>query len=277
MNAEAILPEPKFSYASNEVDAISRCVIRLIERFTGQPLIRRLYTEYTKLGRPHELFWSDAVSVLQLDIRLNKSPLAALPKTGAHVVIANHPFGVVDGIVLCWMVSQIRSDYKIMTHSVLYQAPEVRNHVIPIDFSETPEATANNLRARKEAERVLAEGGVLIVFPSGGVAVAKSFRGPAVDLEWKTFAAKLVMRSSADVLPVFFNGQNSRLYLLATRLHQTLKMSLLFHEVVDKIGSRITAGLGDIIPNEQIRSIGERRAVTEFLQQATQAARFATA
>jgi putative hemolysin len=277
MTTEAILPSPTFSYASNEVGPLSQRMIRLIERCTGQPMIRRMYEAYTKLGRPPELFWKDAIEALRLDVRLNRSPLAALPASGPHVVIANHPYGVVDGIILCWMVSQIRSDYKIMTHAILYQAPEVRSHIIPIDFSGTPEALANNLRSRKAAEALLMSGGVLIVFPSGGVAKSRGFRGPAIDLDWGTFAAKLILRSGANVLPVFFNGQNSRLYQIAANLHQTLKLSLLFHEVVNKVGSRITAHIGDMICNEDLQSIGGRRAVTAYLQQVTKAARFAAA
>jgi putative hemolysin len=277
MTAEAILPRPTFSYASNEVGPISQRVIRLVERCTGQPIIRRMYDAYTQMGRPPELFWNDAIKALRLDVRLNRNPLASLPASGPHVVIANHPYGVVDGIILCWMVAQIRSDYKIMTHAILYQAPEVRDHIIPIDFSGTPQALGNNLRSRKEAEALLMAGGVLIVFPSGGVAKSKGFRGPAIDLDWGTFAAKVILRSGANVLPVFFNGQNSRLYQIAANLHQTLKLSLLFHEVVNKIGSCIPAYIGDIIFNEELQQIGERRAVTEYLQQVTKAARFATA
>src|SRR5690242_15177720 len=110
--AQGLLPPPKFSYASNEVGSASQRLIRTIEKVSGQPRIKRLYEDYTKLGRPPEMFWDDAVQTLRLQLDLNKSPVAALPATGAVVVIANHPFGVIDGILLCWLVSQVRSDYK---------------------------------------------------------------------------------------------------------------------------------------------------------------------
>ena len=262
-------PAPSFSYASDEVGRISQRIIRGIEKISGQPRIRRLYEDYTKLGRPQELFWGDATAALRLDVALTRGSIRSLPATGAQIVIANHPFGVVDGIILCWLVSQIRSDYKIMTHSILYQAPEVRQHIIPIDFSGSEPALANNLRSRREARDLLADGGSLIIFPAGGVATSKSFHGRAVDRPWGTFTAKLTLQSEADVLPVFFSGQNSRLYQMAAKLHQTLKLSLLFHEVSNKIGRRVSVAIGDIIPNRKLRSIGDRRAVTEYLKQAT--------
>jgi putative hemolysin len=265
----ALLPAPSFSYASDEVGRISLHIIRGVEKITGQPRIRRLYDDYTKLGRPPELFWGDAKAALRLDVALTGGSIRSLPATGPQIVIANHPFGVVDGIILCWLVSQIRSDYKIMAHSILYQAPDVRGHVIPIDFSGSGKALANNLNSRREARGLLVRGGTLIVFPAGGVATSKSFHGPAVDRPWGTFTAKLALQTEADVLPIFFSGQNSRLYQMAAKLHQTLKLSLLFHEVSNKIGRRVSLAIGDMVLNRQLRSIGDLRAITEYLNETT--------
>ena len=267
--SQGLLPGPKFSYASDEVGPASQRLIRTIEKVSGQPHIKRLYEDYTRLGRPPELFWDDAVRTLRLELELNKRPAEALPPSGALVVIANHPFGVVDGIILCWLVSQVRSDYKIMTHRILYQAPEVRKFVLPVDFTGTRDAMMNNLESRRQAREVLEAGGALIVFPSGGVAFSRSWHGRAVDLEWKSLAATLALATDADVLPIFFSGQNSRLFQVGANIHQVLKYSLLFHEVRNKIGATISATIGDVIPNERLRSIGDCRTITEFLRQTT--------
>lgn len=260
---------PTFSYASPEVGRLSRMVIRVIEVLTGQPRIRRLYERHAKRGRPPELFWDDAVEALGLTIRSNRPPSDQIPATGPVVIIANHPFGVVDGVILCWMTARIRRDYQIMTHRVLHQAPEVRDHIIPVDFSGTRAALENNVAARRAARDLLAAGGALIVFPSGGVALSEGMRGRAIDLEWKTLTAGLVLGSEADVLPVFFCGQNSRLYQIAGNLRQTLKLSLLFHEVANKIGKTIEIRIGDRIPNAHLRAIGDRHAVIAFLRGVT--------
>lgn len=263
------VPAPSFSYASDELPPVSQRIIRAIERVTGQPRIKDLYESYTKLGRPPQKFWNDAIRVLRLRLEVSKAPADALPATGPHVVIANHPFGVVDGIVLCWIVSQVRPDYRIMTHRILHQAPEVRDYVLPVDFGGTKAALLSNIESRRKAREILAAGGVLIVFPSSAVAFSRGFFGPAVDLEWKSLAATLALATGADVLPVFFRGQNSRLFQMAANVHLTLKYSLLFHEVRNKIGSRISATIGEVIPNERLRAIGDSRAITEFLRQAT--------
>jgi putative hemolysin len=264
-------PSPRFSYASDELSRRSQQLVQLIERCTGQPRIRRMYEDYTRRNRPPELFWQDAIAALQLDLRLSRAPAAAVPAKGPLVIVANHPFGVVDGIILCWMVAQVRADYQIMTHRILYQAPEVRRYILPVDFSGTDEAMVNNLTSRRQARERLAGGGALIVFPGGGVATASPFWRRVVDRPWGPLTAKLALVTGADVLPVFVHGQNSRVFQAAASLHQVLKYAFLFHEVRNKIGARITVSLGDVIPNAALQALGDRHAVTAFLRETTHA------
>jgi putative hemolysin len=264
-------PSPRFSYASDELSRRSQQLVQLIERCTGQPRIRRMYEDYTRRNRPPELFWQDAIAALNLDLRLSRAAAAAVPATGPLVIVANHPFGVVDGIILCWMVAQVRADYQIMTHRILYQAPEVRRYILPVDFSGTDEAMVNNLTSRRQARERLTGGGALIVFPGGGVATASPFWRRVVDRPWGPLTAKLALVTGADVLPVFVHGQNSRVFQAAASLHQVLKYAFLFHEVRNKIGARITLSLGDVIPNAALQALGDRHAVTAFLRQTTHA------
>jgi putative hemolysin len=265
---EILLP-PRFTYASDELGRSGQSVVRLIEWATGQPRIRRMYERYTQRGRPPELFWHDAIAELQLDLRLSRRPADSIPASGPLMVVANHPFGVVDGIILCWLVAQVRPDYRIMTHRVLHQAPEVRPRILPVDFSGTEAATRNNLRSRRQARELLDGGGALLVFPGGGVAAAPRTFGRTVDRPWGTLAAKFALATGAAVLPVYFHGQNSRWFQAASNIHQTLRYALLFHEVRNKIGRRIDVAIGDVIANERLRALGERNAVTQFLRQAT--------
>lgn len=264
-----VLSPPRFTYASDELGSSGQSVVRLIEWATGQPRIRRMYERYTKRGRPPELFWQDAIEALELELRLSRRPADAIPADGPLMVVANHPFGVVDGIILCWLVAQVRPDYRIMTHRVLHQAPEVRPRILPVDFSGTDAATRNNLRSRRLARDLLDDGGALLVFPDGGVAAAPKTFGRAVDGPWGTLAAKLALATGTAVLPVFFHGQNSRWFQAASNIHQTLRYALLFHEVRNKIGRRIDVTIGDVIAPARLRTLGDRNAVTAFLRQAT--------
>ena len=120
---EQTLENPKppiFSFANGELNQFQNGVIRHLERVTGQPKIKRLYLDYLDDNRPDDLFWCDALDRLSITINLKKPTSQTIPKSGPLLIISNHPFGVVDGIALCALVSQVRQDYKLITHRLDY-------------------------------------------------------------------------------------------------------------------------------------------------------------
>jgi putative hemolysin len=148
---------------------------------------------------------------------------------------------------------------------VLTKADEIRGHLLPVDFSETPEALRTNLKSRNLARAHLAAGGCLIVFPAGGVSTTPSlWHRKATDAEWKSFTARLVLGAKAPVAPLYFAGQNSRLFQIASHLHQTLRLSLLFKEVHDRMGSEIRLRAGKLIAFEEIAHLGPAALMTEL-------------
>src|SRR5271165_4595014 len=205
-----------------------------------------MYLQNQRFPRPDESFWQASVRSLALDVRYDHNALMAIPKTGPVVVVANHPYGVLDGIVISWLVSKIRSDFVVLTNAVLMQAPEVQGFILPIDFSETEEAQRINLTSRAAARAQLERGGVVVVFPAGAVSTAPDRLGrkPAVDARWQPFVSQLIQRSQALVVPVWFGGQNSRLFQIASHLSQTLRISLIFHEVRARIGTSLPVVIG---------------------------------
>ncbi|MGH7488178.1 MAG: lysophospholipid acyltransferase family protein, partial [bacterium] len=207
----------KFSYSSPGDARLKRLLIRFIERTTGQPYLKWLYEDNRKNPTPGETFWAAAVRKLELNIVCNESALAQWPRKGPLVIVANHPFGVLDGLVISHLTAKVRPDFRILTNNVLTRADEIREHLLPIDFDDTREALATNLKSRAAAKAHLTAGGCLIIFPAGAVATApKPWSAEAVDPEWKGFAAKLIAQGKAPVAPVYFAGQNSRLFQLAS-------------------------------------------------------------
>jgi putative hemolysin len=102
-----------FSYATASDPPIQRALIRLVEKATGQPKLKRMYVQNQRFPREGETFWQAAVRWLELDVRYDPHALAAVPKTGPVVFVANHPYGVLDGIVMAWLVSNARPDFLI--------------------------------------------------------------------------------------------------------------------------------------------------------------------
>ena len=270
--ADAADPPLNFSYAGPGDPWLKRLVIRAIERVTGQPYLKALYEDFRANPAPSESFWDAAVQRLELNVVCNADGLAHLPKVGPLVVVANHPFGVLDGVVISHLVSRVRADFRVLTNELLTRAEEIREWLLPIDFAETEEALATNLKSRAAAKHHLMNGGCLIVFPAGGVSTTPTlWHKHATDAEWKKFTARLITQSKAAVVPFFFAGQNSRLFQFASHLSMTLRLSLLFKEIHDRIGSEVHVRVGDVVPYEQLSSLDDRQAFMNHLRHLTYA------
>jgi putative hemolysin len=165
-----------------------------------------MYVENQRLPRAGETFWQAAVRSLELDVRYDAHALAAVPKTGPVVFVANHPYGVLDGAVMSWLVNKVRPDFVVLTHIVLTRAPEVAPFILPIDFSGAEGAEQTNLASRAAAHAHLAKGGAVIGFPAGAISTTPDKLGskPAVDGRWQPFASQLIQRWKATVLPIWF-------------------------------------------------------------------------
>jgi putative hemolysin len=262
----------EFSYAAPDDPRFKRLIIRLIERMTGQPYLKHLYDEHRTNPVPGESFWDAAVRKLELKVVFNEAELASWPKTGALVVVSNHPYGVLDGLVICHLVSKVRQDFRVLTNSVLYKAEEVREFLLPIDFAETEEALKTNIKSRAEAKAFLMKGGCLVVFPAGGVSTTPTvWHKRAIDTEWKTFTARLITQAKAPVAPVFFAGQNSRLFQVASHVSMTLRLSLIFKEVHDRIGSEMVVRIGAPVPFEKLPDMSDRHVFMSALRDMTYA------
>lgn len=261
---------PDLSYAAYFHDPLKRALVRAVERATGQPKLRRLYDRYRTGELGETGFFEAAIRLLELDVRFDPARLAAMPAEGPLVIVANHPFGVLDGLVISWLVGQRRGDFRVLTNSVLDAVPEAKPWLLPVDFAGTREAAAANVAMRKAALAHVRAGGCVIVFPAGGVSTTPGPFDPlAVDDDWKPFTAKLITQGRAAVTPVFFEGQNSRLFQIASHLSIELRLALVFREVRRRMGSVLTVGIGETLSPAMLEAAGKRRDLMTFLRERT--------
>lgn len=257
---------PELSYANENQPRLKRWFIRSVETLSGRERYARLYG----IWRNDIVPTGDRVfsRMLELiDVRLNpigQWPPANLPE-GPLVIVANHPFGIGDGIAILALAEQLGRPFKVMIAADLLKIREMEPYSLPVDFSETKEALKANLAIRHEALRLLKEGTVIVVFPAGGVATAPKGFGRAEDLPWKIFPARLVQEAGAHVVPMYFDGQNGRLFHLASRVSMTARLSLLIHEFTRLSGKAISARIGAVIPAGEVGGLGDRKAVLSFL------------
>ncbi|WP_213270180.1 lysophospholipid acyltransferase family protein [Hyphomonas sp.] len=261
---------PELSYAAYFHDPLKRALVRGVERATGQPKLARLYDRYRAGELGETGFFEAAIRLLDLTVLHDAARLAALPAEGPLVIVANHPFGVLDGLVISWLVGQRRQDFRVLTNSVLDAVPEAKPWLLPVDFAGTREAVAANIAMRKAALGHVKAGGCVIVFPAGGVSTTPGPFAPlAVDDDWKPFTAKLITHGRAAVTPVFFEGQNSRLFQIASHLSLELRLALVFREVRRRMGKTLTVGIGETLSPDMLEAAGKRRDLMEFLRERT--------
>jgi putative hemolysin len=261
------------SYAETIEGRLARAAVRLVEDVTGRRSLSRRAVGYEEELACGAEFWSLMAARYGLDPVLGGAGLAAIPVSGPVVVVANHPFGVLDGLMMGLILQRARgAGFRILAHEVFSRARELEDVILPVDFAGTSEAARRTIATRKAAQAFLAAGGAVGVFPGGTVSTAARPFGRAMDPEWRRFTAKMVARSGATVVPVFFDGQNSRLFQLASHVSVPLRMGLLLNEFRARVDRPVQAIIGAPIPPATLAPFyADPKSMMDFLRERTYA------
>lgn len=257
----------RFSYSRPDDPLLKKAVVCGIEKLSGQGFFKRSYLDWAGHGPARENIFAAGIRLLGITLDFDATALAAIPAKGPLLVVANHPFGVADGLALGDLITRVRPDARIMTHSLLYQPPEAARFLLPVDFGGTPQARQRSARTRMAAVQWLKDGQCVALFPAGGVATRqKPTTGPALDLPWHPFVSKLAGVSGVKVQPLFFHGQNSTLFHLASHTHYLLRVALLFRETLRQLGASMPVSIGQAMPGESLPHAKGKQAVADALR-----------
>lgn len=260
------------TYANSFDAPATAATIRSIEWVTGKLTIIRMIRAFEKRGAPAgQPFWRAALDTMGIDLLTPEIELDNIPLDGPVVAVANHPHGLVDGMILADLIGRRRTDYKILTRALLTGIDEVAaSYMIPVPFPHEPDAQRKSVEMRAKAMTHLKEGGLISVFPSGVVASSDSMFGPVNEREWNVFTAQMIRRSGAKVLPIYFPGSNSRVYQMANRISVTLRQGLLLHEVVKSCNNPQKPVVGPVVDDEHMKMLDtDPRGFMSWLRQHT--------
>lgn len=261
---------PDITYATGARTPVGRALIRGFETLAGRRRLIDLADGYEREVAAGADFWDVIARRYGIALNLPGPGLANIPAAGPALVVANHPFGILDGLMMGRILSAARPGFRIIANQVFNRSPEVTRAVLPISFDGGRDARALNVATRRAALDHLAAGGVVGIFPGGTVSTAlRPFSRP-MDPAWKVFTARIAVKSGAPVVPIYFDGANSRRFQLASHLHYTLRLGLLIHEFRRRMGGEVTAIVGAPISAEDIAArAADATALMRWLREET--------
>jgi putative hemolysin len=236
----------------------------LAEKFIAVDKVRDLYRRVRQ--SPQGFGLEGLLTEMRVDLRVDASDMARIPATGAVVAVANHPFGMLDGAILAVLLKRVRPDVKVMTNFLLHDVPELAEHCIFVNPFEAGKSGGMNRRALRDALAWLRQGGMLAIFPAGEVSHWQFPQGEIVDPEWNDTAARLLRRTGAAALPVYFVGHNSVSFQVLGMIHPKLRTAFLLQEFLQQRGRTIEVRVGSEISAESIAATADDRQAIEYLR-----------
>ncbi|MDA0923478.1 MAG: lysophospholipid acyltransferase family protein [Proteobacteria bacterium] len=270
--ADRVYDRRSLTYSNSFENPWIRNLVRTMEWMTGKITIIRRVRQFERMGEVKgQAFWPATMKAMGIDLNTPAHQLARIPTDGPVVLVANHPHGLVDGMILADLIGRRRPDYRILTRALLTGLDEsAAGYMIPVPFPHDPDAQEKMLQMRALAMEHLAQKGLIALFPSGAVAASQSMWGPAIEGEWNVFTAKMIRTSGATIVPLYFTGANSRLYHIANRISPVLRQGLLLHEVVHSFDKPQAPIIGKpITPDQWEGQIGKPREFMAWLRART--------
>lgn len=250
--------------------ALLRSTAPHLEKLLGLDTLQQAYRRIHIQDMNPAAFIDAALAELNVEIEYSASELARVPETGPFVIVANHPFGGLEGLLLAKLLLERRKDVRILANYMLERIPEMRDLFLFVDPWSRSSSRTKNASVLKQTLRHLRSGGLLAVFPAGEVA-HRSFsdRGELRDPPWQSSVGQIIQRAQAPVLPVHFCGENSLGFQIAGMVHPALRTALLPRELLNKSGRRIEVRIGQPISTRKLKE-QDAKSFTAYLQERTE-------
>ena len=255
------------SYAHSAQSKLGRAIIRCLENATGRSaLLSRSPNLRTNMHSIQNL-WHSIMEDYGVTVDIMQGELGDIPVDQPFIVVANHPYGILDGLVMGSVLAQSGANFKIIANDIFNKAREISDKILPISFKNTREAISLNLRTRKNALTHLSHGGAIGIFPGGTVSTSSKLFSQPADPAWRSFTAKMIFKSNALVVPIFFDGNTSRIFQLASHLHPNIRAGLLLREFKLRLDKPVRIVIGKPIPRCRMDLFrNDSRKIMDFLR-----------
>ena len=230
----------RLSISYYEKNIFRKYIYIFIEYLVGLRHIQVIYESENKKGNLRHQFWLKALRAFNIKTEIKEGSIASIPSEGKIIIVCNHPYGMVDGWIVAYLVSSLRDDYMIVANSILKRVPEIEDKILPLDLQtiKNNDERIDNKKSIKQAYDHINNEGALIIFPSGEVSTANNIFGKATDPKWSNLAVKIAKKNDCDILPIYFHGKNSFLFHIVSKISFKLRKFLFFREAI-KLSNKI--------------------------------------
>ena len=265
------LPFSLVQQPPSSINARARqAILGLAEIMFGLKTCNKLYQQVNQDGTMAG-FVSQSLKILDIDYQVESQELARIPITGPCVLVANHPYGGMEGLILFDLISRIRTDFKVMGNHLLGRLPALRSHLIAVDPFNSETSARVNIAPLRQALKCLELGELLIIFPAGAVSYRQSKASGVVDPVWSDSLARIVRRSKTPVVPIYFPGHNGPLFQWVGKIHPRLRTALLPRMLLGQRHSRKRVYVGQPITPRSYNEFTSDRELTDYLRLRTYA------
>ncbi len=241
---------------------LNRMTVKMARSLLGINKLNRLYAGAE--GRTGVDFARAILEQLGVNVMTDAGRLDFIPRKGAFVLVANHPHGALDGLILLALVASVRPDVKILGNFLLTQVEPLSDFFLSVDAFDTK--GGRTLASVRRVVEHLKGGAPLIVFPAGEVATFRKGLSKVEDAAWSPSIAKLILQAGVPVVPAYIDGRNSLMFHLLGKMHRMLRTARLPLELTNKKGRTVSVAFGSAVSVRLLREVGEPEAVSDFLR-----------
>jgi putative hemolysin len=236
-----------------------------IERILGLRECAALYDQLKSEADAHA-FMRGVLRRMNVRPRVKPEDLENIPRKGPAVVVGNHPFGGIEGIIMADLLLSCRPDVKIVANQLLNRIPQLRALTIAVDPFSRSGSVRTNIGPMREALHWLKGGGLLLVFPAGEVSHLRMSPLEVADPDWSPTIGGLIRHTQAPVVPVFFRGHNGPCFQAAGLIHPRLRTALLARQLLGMRGRTVPVEIGRPIPFRWLQRYADAAELVAYLR-----------
>lgn len=185
-------------------------------------------------------------------VQYDASELLNIPREGAFIVIANHPYGGIESLALLSTIAKIRPDTLYMGNFLLKEIPNLEKCIIAVNPFENVQNSAS-ITGLKMTLKALSEGIPVAIFPAGEVSSYNFKTSEITDPEWHPVVGKIICKADVPILPIYFHGNNGIFFSMLKSIHPMLQTSKLISELFNKQGHALKMTIGEPIFLTRVR------------------------